>query len=445
MMGQGLTVDSLGGGDELPARTSVVVIGGGIAGAMTALSLAEDGVPVLLIEKGRVAGEQSGRSWGWCRKMDRDIRELPLAIAALPLWEDMNRRIGGESGFRRSGIVYLNADEKEEAARGAWLRAAEPFGLDTRLISAAEVDTLLPGSNRRWRSALYTPSDGVAEPRLVVPAVLRAVRRLGGQVVEHTPVIGLETAGGKVDAVVTPQGRVACDAVVLAGGAWSGRFLAGLGLRLPQLKVIASVLRTEAAPPAAGRSDIAVWGAGFGFHRRLDGGYTIGYGNNLHEIVPDSFRYFADFLPTIPVAAGDLHFSIGRSFVTEARHLGARSTAARFAGAGENAPPPTGRFLSRARRALDRAYPAFAELREAARWAGLIDVLPDVLPVISNVETLPGLTLATGFSGHGFAIGPAAGRLAADLVTGRTPIVDPAPFRYGRYTDGSRPRPQTAV
>ena len=72
-------------------------------------------------------------------------------------------------------------------------------------------------------------------------------------------------------------------------------------------------------------------------------------------------------------------------------------------------------------------------------------MLPDVLPVISNVETLPGLTLATGFSGHGFAIGPSVGRLAADLVTGKAPIVDPTPFRYSRFTDGSWPRPQTAV
>jgi len=347
-MTDGFSVDSLGGGDELPSRASVVVIGGGVAGAMTALSLAEDGVPVLLLEKGPVAGEQSGRSWGWCRKMDRDLRELPLAIAALPLWADMNRRIGGESGFRRSGIVYLNDGEKEEAARAAWLKAAAPFGLDTRLISSAEVDSLLPGSSRRWTSALYTPSDGVAEPRLVVPAALRAVRHLGGRVVEHTPALGVETGGGKVNAVVTTNGRVACDAVVLAGGAWSGRFLAGLGVRLPQLKVIASVLRTEPTPPAAGRSDIAVWGAGFGFHRRLDDGYTIGYGANLHEIVPDSFRYFVDFLPTIPVAAGDLHFSVGRSLFTETRYLGRGGAAARFAAAEENAPQPTRRFLGRA-------------------------------------------------------------------------------------------------
>ncbi len=78
-------------------------------------------------------------------------------------------------------------------------------------------------------------------------------------------------------------------------------------------------------------------------------------------------------------------------------------------------------------------------------WAGLIDTTPDTVPVISPVEALPGFFFATGFSGHGFGIGPGAGRLVADLVTGDKPIVDPAPFRYARFFDGSKPRPTTGV
>jgi glycine/D-amino acid oxidase-like deaminating enzyme len=65
-------------------------------------------------------------------------------------------------------------------------------------------------------------------------------------------------------------------------------------------------------------------------------------------------------------------------------------------------------------------------------WAGLIDVTPDAVPVISAVESLPGFYIASGFSGHGFGIGPAAGHLMADLVTGARPIVDPEPYRFRR-------------
>ena len=90
-------------------------------------------------------------------------------------------------------------------------------------------------------------------------------------------------------------------------------------------------------------------------------------------------------------------------------------------------------------------YPVFAKAKVAQEWAGLIDVTPDAVPVISGVDALPGFFIACGFSGHGFGIGPAAGRLAADLVIGAPPIVDPHHFRFARFTDGSNPRPEAGV
>ena len=100
-------VDHVQSDPELPAATRVVVIGGGIIGACTAFFLARKGVPVVLCEKGEIAAEQSSRNWGWCRKMGRDPREVPLAMEALRLWPEMNSLVGAETGFRRSGIVYL--------------------------------------------------------------------------------------------------------------------------------------------------------------------------------------------------------------------------------------------------------------------------------------------------------------------------------------------------
>src|SRR5262249_38396814 len=87
---------------------------------------------------------------------------------------------------------------------------------------------------------------------------------------------------------------------------------------------------------------------------------------------------------------------------------------------------------------LRQAHPALQGVVEAQRWGGLIDVTPDAVPVISDVAALPGFFIATGFSGHGFGIGPGAGRLMADIVAGATPIVDPIPFRFSRFSDGSK-------
>ena len=106
-------------------------------------------------------------------------------------------------------------------------------------------------------------------------------------------------------------------------------------------------------------------------------------------------------------------------------------------------PAPSQRVLRSAWAAARRAFPVLQGAEVAQSWAGLIDVTPDAIPVISHVAEVPGLTIGTGFSGHGFGIGPGAGRLLADLVTGRPPVVDPHDFRLSRFTDGSRVAPQT--
>jgi glycine/D-amino acid oxidase-like deaminating enzyme len=97
--------------------------------------------------------------------------------------------------------------------------------------------------------------------------------------------------------------------------------------------------------------------------------------------------------------------------------------------------------VDRARNAIAETFPAFKNVAVAESWGGMIDVMPDAIPVISAVDSVPGFYIATGFSGHGFGIGPGAGRLVADMVAGGPTIVDPTPFRLSRFTDGSNPLP----
>ena len=144
-------VDPVASDTELPARTRVVVVGGGIIGTSTAFFLARKGIPVVLCEKGDIAGEQSSRNWGWCRKMGRDPREIPLAIEALRLWQDMNTLTEAETGFRQCGIVYLCKTADDMAKREAWLEHARPFQLDSRMISRDEAAQVLPGLTGDWQ------------------------------------------------------------------------------------------------------------------------------------------------------------------------------------------------------------------------------------------------------------------------------------------------------
>lgn len=435
-------VDHVASDPAPPSRSPVVVIGGGIIGTSTALFLARKGVPVVLCEKGEIAGEQSSRNWGWCRKMGRDPAEIPLAIEALRLWAEMDTLVGAETGFRQCGIIYLCKTNTELEHWTGWLeQAAGPYQLDSRIVTSAEAAALLPGLTGGWAGGLYTASDGRAEAQKAAPAIANAARRAGATVLTHCAVRGVETQGGRIAGVVTERGRIACDSVVLAGGVWSRLFCGPLDLRLPQLKVMSSVMRTE---PLPGGPEISCSGFGFGLRKRLDGGYNVAsWSGNVHDIVPSTLRFFFDFLPAARMERATSRLRLSAAFLEEWRQP------KRWSLDGESPfervrvldPPPYEPILRQARNSVVAAFPAFRNMRVAERWGGVIDVTPDALPVISVVDVLPGFFIATGFSGHGFGIGPGAGQLMADMVTGATPVVDPHPFRFSRFSDGTRPRP----
>ncbi|HYM71415.1 MAG TPA: FAD-binding oxidoreductase [Stellaceae bacterium] len=434
-------VDPVASDETLPARADVVVVGGGIIGTSAALFLAQKGVSVVLCEKGHIAGEQSSRNWGWCRKMARDPREIPLAIESLRIWERMNETVEAETGFRTCGIMYLGETEADLAQLEGWLEHAREYQLDTRVIGAAEVRERLPGLYKRWAGALYTPSDGKGEPQLAAPAIAEAARRLGAGIHTQCAVRGIETAAGRVAGVVTEKGRIACQSVVLAGGAWSRLFAGNLGVELPQLKVLGSVMRTERLD---GGPEVSASGGLFGYRKRMDGGYTVAtLGVRTIDLVPDDFRLLFDYLPAVRLHWKKLRFRFGSGFAEEWRtkRRWDLDEATPFEAVRTLDPAGDPVVLHRALASIVESFPVFRDVKIAQSWGGMIDVMPDAIPVISAVDAVPGFFIATGFSGHGFGIGPGAGRLVADMVAGGPTIVDPTPFSLSRFTDGSNPRP----
>ncbi len=419
----------------LPSSTSVVIIGGGIIGASTALFLAQKGIPVVLCEKGHVGGEQSSRNWGWTRIMGRDEAEIPLGIESLRLWAEMDRITGAETGWRRCGIVFLCTTERELAAQDSWLAHAREYQIDSRRLGPAEIPAVLPGLATKFAGAIHTPGDGRAEPMQATQAIARAAAAAGATILEGCAVRGLDRSGGRVAGVITERGRIACDQVVLAGGAWARLFAGNAGIDLPSLKILGSVLRTQ---PIQDGPEASAGGGRFTFRKRADGGYNIARRNgSISDITPDSFRQLRTYLPAFAKGWRELRLRIGGRFLTEwrmPRRWGMDETTP-FEQIRVLDPEPSATVLEEAKAALVRAFPAFAGLREAQRWGGLMDVTPDAVPVISPVPALPGLHIAAGFSGHGFGIGPGAGRLMADLVAGDTPAVDPSVYRFSRFTE----------
>ncbi len=417
---------------SLPEQTDVVVIGGGIIGVSTALFLAQKGMAVALCEKGCIGGEQSSRNWGWCRTMGRDPDEIPLALESLRLWRGMNQRTSRETGFRQSGTLYLCESEAEVAAQEAWLRRASQYQVDAHLLTGTALEAVLPHASKRFIGGLHTPTDGRAEPALAAPAIAEGARDHQAQIFTNTAVRGFEQQAGRICAVVTERGRIRCQAVVLAGGAWSRLFAVNSGLDLPILKVLGSVFRTN----RLNGPQVSAAGSVFAFRKRLDGGYSVARRNaNLAELTFEHLQLLSDFLPRLISNRNEIRLRLGRRFWQELRvaRKWSLDRPTPFEAVRVLDPAPRQNVLKEARRALTQAFPVFADMQVMDSWAGLIDVTPDAVPVIDQVGQTPGFFIATGFSGHGFGIGPGAGRLMADLISGDTPLVDPAPFRLSRF------------
>lgn len=437
----GPLVEKLDPPAKVPDSVDTVVIGGGVIGLFTALELCERGFRVALCEKGEVGAEQSSRNWGWVRVLQRDPREIELVLAAHRLWQVLESRLQESVGYSRPGIVYTAASQRQRTRQEAWLSAAEPYDIQARIIEKAELQLLFPGAILDGESALYCAEDGRAEPQLVAPAVARRCRRLGVSVMPRCAARAIETCGGKVSSVVTELGEIRCHAAVVAAGAWSSLFCGNMNLSLPQLKVRSSVLRTE---PTSGNLEPGLGTSGFSVRKRADGGLTVASSHrNLVEIVPDSFRYFRQFLPALRSEWDSLSLRIGSETLREIRqetHWKSDAISP-FEKLRILDPEPVSQHPLQALKNLGTAFPQFRGIRVKQMWAGMIDATPDAIPVISAVDSVPGLHIATGFSGHGFGISPGAGRLMADIVSGQAPIVDPYHFRYSRFSDGSTIRP----
>ena len=381
---------------ELPPSAPVVIIGGGIMGVSTAYELAAAGVTgVVLVDAGALGSGSTARAAGGVRAQFSDPVNVLLGRRSLRVFETFRERFGQDIDFHQVGYLFLLDSRADVASFREAVATQQRLGVPSRMITVAEAAGLSPLiSTDGLLAAAYSPADGYCSPESVVLGYATAARRLGARIIPHCPVTGIQAAAGRITAVATAAGTISAPAVICAAGPWSRRVAAWAGVDLPVTPLRRQILVTGPVP---------------GLPPRLP--FTIDFGTSL---------YFHREGPGLLLGMSDPDETPGFKLTRSDAWLPALSAA------------------------LARRAPALTSAGIKTGWAGLYEVSPDHNALIGESAAVSRFLYATGFSGHGFLMGPAVGEVMRDLYLGRQPFVDVTALTADRFV-ASRPRPERSI
>ena len=428
---------------KLLDSADVVVIGGGVIGVFSALFMNRLGLKVVLLEKGLIACEQSSRNWGWIRQQGRDEDEIPIMNDALKLWEETERETGGKTGFKRGGLMYLASSEKKLIQRRLWLKTAQHYRINSVELNSKQISSLLKVNQHQWLGAIHTPNDARAEPWQAVKEIALLAQREGVVIIEKCAVRSVETNAGALCGLHTEQGLIKTTQAVLATGAWSSLFLRNLNINIPQLAVRATVAQTAPLPE--------IWQGNaadeqLSFRRRNDGGYTLALPDFIELFMgPDALRNAMKWRFSAAKSWSDLHLNrqapagFPDSWSTVRKWKEDEISPFEKMRILNPSPAPQKTQVMQKRFGLRFPHLCVKEkIPITSAWAGMIDAMPDLVPIVDRAPTLTGLIIATGMSGHGFGIGPGFGKIIAHMAAGKTIEHNMKRFRFSRFSDGSK-------
>jgi sarcosine oxidase, subunit beta len=357
---------------------SVIIVGAGVTGLSAAWWLARAEVDVLVIDKGVVGWEASGRNGGGCTH-----HQSPLFAEEQRLWPMMDELLGYPTEFRPRRLrIALTGEQLETMKRGVDNTRAQ--GFPAEWLDATQVQEMAPLTGDNVGGA-YFACGGHANPQRTVQAYAWAFRDLGGRILQNVAVTGFALGGGKVRAVETDAGDYGCEQVVIAAGPQTGVLSATLGSEVPVAAARAEMIVTEPLPlMAMGGID------GNGLYGRQTLRGNLAYGGGPHEWLPANGMGSEALKPSSPIA---------------------RNIAKRLA----------------------ELFPKAAHARVIRTWAGIIENTPDGRPVIDRLPSVDNATVAT-MSSVGFGLSPASGHAIAEIVTeGQCSFADLSTFRLSRF------------
>lgn len=381
---------------QLPTAASVVIIGGGVMGVSAAYQLARAGVTdVVLLDKGQLGSGSTCKAAGGVRAQFSDPVNIALGARSLQTFEHFEQIFGQDIDLHQVGYLFLLSTPEHVSAFEANVALQRELGVPSSMISVAEAARLSPLIDTDGLlGAAYSPRDGHCTPESVVLGYASAARRAGATLIPNCAVSGLDAREGRIRAVHTAGGSIRTDAVICAAGAWSRQVGEWAGVQLPVEPLRRQILITEPI------SELAA-----------DTPFTIDF---------DTSFYFHGEGRGLLIGMSDPHeqpgFNLGRDdgWLT---------------GLGE---------------AMERRTPSLAGVGIGGGWAGLYETTPDHNALIGRSAQVEGFLYATGFSGHGFLMGPAVGEVLRDLYLDVPPFVDVSCLRAERF-ESADARPELNV
>ncbi|WP_399141716.1 NAD(P)/FAD-dependent oxidoreductase [Streptomyces sp. NBUA17] len=375
----------------------VVVFGAGMVGAACALYAAREGLDVIVVDRGQVAGGTTGAGEGNLLVSDKEPGpELELALLSAGLWTGLAEELGRETEYEPKGGVVVAGTAEALAGLETFAAGQRAAGVSALGVTADRLHDLEPRLAPGLAGAVQYPQDAQVMPALAAAHLLRAS---GARLRTGRTVTGvLRGPGGAVRGVRTDRGDVHAPAVVNAAGPWGGEVAALADVHLPVLPRRGYVLVTEPLPP---RIRHKVYAADY-----------------VADVASDSAA-----LQTSPVvegtAAGPVLIGASRERVGFDRSVSLPALRALAAGA-------------------TRLFPFLARVRALRTYAGFRPYLPDHLPAIGADPRAPGLFHACGHEGAGIGLSTGTGHLIAGLLTGAAPALDLTPFRPDRFCPEAR-------
>jgi glycine/D-amino acid oxidase-like deaminating enzyme len=377
----------------------VVVIGGGIVGVSIACHLARlSAGRVLLVERGRIGEGTTAQSSCIVRTHYSVPENVALAHAGLVALRDLAAHLDdpeADSGFHRTGLMIVAPEGERARAVRETQSVQRSVGVDAREIDHDEARRILPLAQLDDIACIgWEPESGHADAYLTMNSFARNARRLGATIREGVEATGLaRDAGGRVTGVITRTGTIAAGHVVSAQNIWSRELSAWTGVRLP-LACSRHAVFTLEAPVAYARE------------------YPV-----LKDLASPSKLYMRGY--------GGRQLLVGDG--NEGETLDGPDTT--------QADVPLD-YVAEIGEQVAHRLPAFGDAGLAASWTGVYDVTPDWNPVLGPIDGVPGLTVAYGFSGHGFKLSPVVGRIVAQSALGLATDFDLAPYALSRFARG---------